>query len=472
MLRRPARPPRRFARLGKELPASANGVVEGERGRLRATAVGQAVPGALPREAAQPRWRGWVEALRRSGAISVLAIFLFSKLIFYAAVYLSIQYLPPAKPWSGQVVANARPGINAHWHWDTIYYYTISVGGYGESNEAAALTKLKEYSAPRLSVFFPGLPVLIHATTFVLNGFRDAAQLPLSKAELTPLLSGILVVNVMALLAFWHLYQIAREEYDDEGVARRAVFYAALFPVALYYAVPYNEALFLAALTGTFLAARRRQWLLAGVWAAIASGTRLAGTLLLPVLALEIYLAWRRNGLPGWERWRALAALLLAPVGMLLFVRELWIKTGDPRAWFRAYKFWRHDIILPPTTLWRGLRFALFPNLHSDHYEHFIAAMGFLVVATFVTILLVSLRRWRPSYILYGLLLFTLILSNPLPGSRVMFSLARYAMIFFPVYLALAYWGRRKAVHWAIVAVWVPFFALFAALYARWYIVS
>ena len=45
-------------------------------------------------------------------------------------------------------------------------------------------------------------------------------------------------------------------------------------------------------------------------------------------------------------------------------------------------------------------------------------------------------------------------------------------MVLFPVYITLARWGKRPALHQAILLLWLPLFGLLTALYVRWYAVG
>lgn len=53
-----------------------------------------------------------------------------------------------------------------------------------------------------------------------------------------------------------------------------------------------------------------------------------------------------------------------------------------------------------------------------------------------------------------------------------MHSLGRSVMVCFPLYLSLARWGSRPAVHPAIVLLWLPLSGLLTALYVCWYFVA
>lgn len=108
---------------------------------------------------------------------------------------------------------------------------------------------------------------------------------------MTLAVAGVIVSHVATLVAFWLLFELVREETGDRVIAQRAVLYAAIFPLAFYYAVPYAEPLFLATSLGAFLSARRGQWLRAALWAAAASATRPFGIVLVPVLLFVQLLA-------------------------------------------------------------------------------------------------------------------------------------------------------------------------------------
>jgi Gpi18-like mannosyltransferase len=287
------------------------------------------------------------------------------------------------------------------------------------------------------------------------------------------LLAGVVVVNVATLVALWLLFQLAREETRDEETAGRTVFYAAFFPLAFYYAVPYAEAVFLATSIGTFLAARRRHWVRAGAWAAFAAAARPFGILLLLVLMLEVIIAAWRGELRGRAWLRALLGLALAPLGLLYFMFLLRQTTGDALAFIAVQRSaWGRQPRFPLATLRLGLNYALHPTLSHGAATYARTLLHTVIVVGFLAILVISVRRWRPSFVLYGVLLFAVMLSSPWPGETVMHSLGRSAMIFFPVYITLAQWGRRPGVHQAILGLWLPLFGLLAALYVCWYFVA
>jgi hypothetical protein len=412
----------------------------------------------------------WLRAHGR-GFGMIAAIFLLSRLVFFCAILLGTRLVAPAEQWAGQVEARGPLLLAAHYRWDAIHYYTIAVGGYAPNPAAVEPISPPEQDLP---AFFPLLPMLTQVVATVLNGFQPPAAVPITEADPVALFAGVLVTNAAALLACFLLYALARDETGDEATARRAVLYLVTFPLAFYYAVPYSEAFCLAAAIGMFLAARRRWWLLAGIAAALATASRPVGFLLLPALAIEVALAWRRGEI-GRRDWpRTLAGLAVAPAGIAAYMAYLWRTSGNPLAFVKAQEYWERQQVLPWETLRRGIVYALNPSLSPPNPPD-IYALGVLhtaIVVGFLAVLVVSLRRWRPGYVIFGLLLFAFSLSSPWPEARTMHAMGRYVMILFPVYISLAHWGRRPLVHQAITLIWLPLFGLLAVLYACWHFVA
>jgi hypothetical protein len=402
----------------------------------------------------------WRDRLRGGG--TALAILALHNLAFYVAALVGAWLISNTGTVNGKPALTGRHMLGMHWRWDAIHYYSITVGGYTPDPAVVPV----DQSDPRgLPAFFPMLPLVIRGVATLLGGLRMPEAHPFIAAEPRTLLAGILVSHVATLLAFALLFQLIREETGDEGIARRAVFYAAIFPLAFFYDVPYTEPLFLAASVGAFLAARRRRWLWAGLCVAVASATRPVGILLLPAMAIELVVAWRRGELREEDWLRAPLGMLLGSLGLGLFMLYLWRSTGDPLAFVHGQANFARETVFPHTTLWRSLRYTLNPELSSSANSYARTVIHTAITVGFLLVSLVSVRRWRPSYLLYGVLLFAMILASPWPDDRVMHTAGRHIMIFFPVYITLARWGRRPLAHQLIVMLFLPLFGLLTALF-------
>src|SRR3989337_3968419 len=109
------------------------------------------------------------------------------------------------------------------------------------------------------------------------------------------------------MAAFYFLYRLVELDHDRE-VARRSVFYLAIFPTSLFFQSIYSESLFLLLTIGCLYAARRNEFVLAGIAGALATLTRSPGLLLLVPLVIMYAQSrgwgWRPG---GWDlrqvRW-------------------------------------------------------------------------------------------------------------------------------------------------------------------------
>ncbi|MDI3339335.1 MAG: mannosyltransferase family protein [Sphaerobacter sp.] len=396
-------------------------------------------------------------ALRSPRAATLAAVataFGISRIAFYASAALGLAILPPALE-PARVEVGGPAALALHWRWDAVYYYHIAVEGYPWLG---------------LTAFFPVLPVLLWLGATGLGGLQPPSPLPIADASPAALIAGVLVAHAATLLALWLLYRLAEHETQDPKVAARATRYAAVFPLAFISNTPHTEATFLAVSVGAFLAARRGRWISAGLWAAVASATRPLGVLVAPALMVELIAAYRRRQPSRRELFRAAVGVALSPIGLLGYMAYLWQRYGDPLAFVHVHETeWHHDRLLPIQTLYRGIRFALHPDWSNTPAIWAVGVVHLVVVLAFGLILLASWRSWPASYLVYGALLFTMVLSMPLPGAWTMHSMGRYVMVLFPVYLSLGKWGHRPFVHHAILGVCLPLFGLFSALHTNWY---
>ena len=87
----------------------------------------------------------------------------------------------------------------------------------------------------------------------------------------------------------------------------RAAWFLLIFPTAYFLHIGYTEALFMALVLGSFLAARTERWWLAGLLGGLAALTRVNGLVLMPALPAEALTQWftirRGSGGCGWSGW-------------------------------------------------------------------------------------------------------------------------------------------------------------------------
>ena len=339
--------------------------------------------------------------------------------------------------------------------WDSTWYLGIAHSGYaGES-----------------SAFFPLYPLLVRA--LAPTGAPAA------------LLFMAYVVSLASLFgALWLLQRLATLELGDERTARIAVLMLALFPGALWFGAPYSESLFLLLSVGAFYAARTGRWAAAGICAALASATRSAGI----VLVLPLVLLWWTSEPRAPRRWRSLAWIGLAPLGLAAYSLYLSIELGDGFAYLHLQEVWFRSFAGPlggvPDAIvaaWDGLRqlasgqraHVYFTAAGGDPIAaawHNVELFGFLV-AGLVAVVGV-LRRLPLAYGAYVVAALALPLSFPV-GPQPLMSLPRFLAVLFPLFmwLALACRGRPR-VRVTVLALFALYLVAFAARYGTWHWVA
>jgi Gpi18-like mannosyltransferase len=306
---------------------------------------------------------------------------------------------------------------------DAWYYRQIAATGY---EPPTADAKPKNSWA-----FFPLYPLLLKA----LGGTSDVFWI-----------LAVLVSNAALLGALFAIAAASRAmgaSYDD---AARAVWYVALFPTSYFFSLPMTESLFLLLSAAAFLAAARQRWPVAGILGALAAATRVIGICLLP--ALLLLPLQRRQRLSTQQLW-----LLAIPLSLFAFVAYLYIHTGDPLAFVHAQTLWGRST---------APRFAMaFPNsgLTVSKPWNFVAlnaAAATLMIAAGIWFLV--RRQW--SYAAYTLLSAAVPLSS---GS--LQSMARYALVDFPLFYWLSAVGRTPARDRALTTAFVILLGWLVALF-------
>lgn len=304
------------------------------------------------------------------------------------------------------------------------------------------------------------------------------------------------------------VYQLIQIDFD-RAVARRTLWALALFPTALFFSAIYTESLFLALAAGALLAARTRNWALAGFVGLLAALTRSQGVMLLApfaVLFLQQY---------GWNplRWfpRAIPSALLAALpilGPVLFYihldsQDIPQTVTEPAfvsvqgQWYRySAPPWEtlecavsgcsgpsdHEYISPNFPV-SGADWGWFAALvddptwayaTSEAFRDWFAQSDTLELVAFLMFVVLGVvgLRWLPLYhsaYLWPPLIFPLFQPSAV---HPLMSLPRFGIVLFPLFVVLALLFRDRT--WGVPALVVSTLLLmiFTAQFANWYWVS
>ncbi len=231
------------------------------------------------------------ESLGQTLVSLLLPCWLFSRLLFFAPLAISVQLRQP-----GELAARLR-------QWDAAHYLEIVTNGYSGDNFA----------------FFPVFP---HATRAV-AGLMHLAPLPVA----------LVLANGAFLLALVALHRLSLQCLGERA-AQAVVLLTCFNPMSIFFSIPYTESFYLlfTVLTLLSLVQPPLQAPAAAVLGALTSATRPTGVVILP----SILIAFARRG-------RLTAGLLasLATLGGLAAVALLNLRlSGDPFAFLHAQRAW------------------------------------------------------------------------------------------------------------------------------------
>ena len=246
------------------------------------------------------------------------------------------------------------------------------------------------------------------------------------------LTAPIVVSAVASVAAVLLLFRLVAREFG-ERIGKRAAIFMLIFPTAYFLHIGYTEALFLALVFGSPLAARSDRWWLAGLLGGLAALTRVNGLLLIVVLAAEAWLAWRAD-----RRWRAeWAAIGLVAVGFGVYLGVNYAVYGNPFEFLRIQnEHWFKSLAWP----WQGIGgvigYLSNPDLE-DAVMYGIAEMTAIVLGLVGTV--VAAFRYRPGWFAWmtgNWLLFV--------STSFVLSVPRYTLTMFPLFAWFAQLAERR----------------------------
>ena len=339
--------------------------------------------------------------------------------------------------WTYIILDDQRAGsfadiLNLWNRWDGTHYLAIARDGYTSTGDSRLLL-----------VFYPFYPMLVHLTAFAVPNILYSAFIVTSAASLA------LAVLMRRLVALDFPAPLAWD----------AVWFLFIFPASFFLHVDYTESLLLLLVLGAFLAARDRDWPLAGVLGMLASLTHSNGILLLPALGFEALLSmWRTR------RWNSESLWLgLIPLGLLGYFWINYRVTGNPLDFLHSESGHWAQSLVPP---WRGFGGTIGVMLnYGPSQSQMIGVQVLLYMSLGLVACFYSAVKLPASYTLWSFanwLLFACA-SWDLSGPR-------YVLVIFPIFIMLADLARRRLCFrlisiWSLI--WLGFFASQFAI-GRW----
>ena len=340
-----------------------------------------------------------------------LKLFLIWRLGLFLVGWLAVQFLPfkPRFPYHDAVLAKLS-STQLVWHWgnfDGVHYITLAQKGY--------------IGTGLIQAFFPLYPLTIRWLSTIINNL---------------LYGGLLVSNFSFLFALYFFQKlVGLEKIKDKNFP---LLLLLLFPTSFYFGALYSESLFFALTILSFLLARKKKWLLAALFASLASATRLVGVFIVPALLWEFY-----HSKPRKEKRKLVVVLkgfflsLISISGLIAFCWYLKKNFNDPfyfakvQSGFGASRQ-TDKIILFHQVVWRYLK-MLWTVKKTDPLYYAISQEFFISLAVLGVLIWAAFQKSRPSYLYYSFFSFFL---PTLTGN--LSSMPRYVNLIFPIYLFLA----------------------------------
>ena len=152
---------------------------------------------------------------------------------------------------------------------------------------------------------------------------------PFDASFVSMIASGLLISNLSFAVSLIVLWKLVRMDFPTK-ISLMTVIILLIFPTTFFLGAVYSESTFLLLSLLSFYFARKKNWVLSGVFGAISSATRVFGVLLLPALLIE---AWQQKQPLSKTFW-----VFFIPIGLLGYMLYQWLTVGDPIAFYNLQK--------------------------------------------------------------------------------------------------------------------------------------
>lgn len=329
----------------------------------------------------------------------------------------------------------ARQLRKTMWRADVAHYMVLTQEGYLHQPFDIENHRSRQFA------FFPLHPLLLWMVGHVTKDL---------------MLGGAALANLFLFIGLFFLHKLTLAFGYDQQIARRTIFYTATFPVSYFFSVPLTESLFLMLTVTSFYAAKKEHWWAAGALGAFASAARVNGVILLPALLIL-----------SWQMYRSLQIkkilwLLLVPVGLWAFMFYSWWACGDALAFRTAVAHWGRK---PDFFLSAFFKYLIHPHTIIEPWNFNLLNAGSALLCLFCVYILFRRREWALAAFAFMAIFLPL-------SSGILQSLDRYALIIFPMYLALAIIAKSERLDTTIRYVFITILAIMTALFAANYTIA
>ena len=357
---------------------------------------------------------GWRVLLCVFAFLSTFLIVNFGNRFAYADRVLTITHLPS---W-----------IWGFGNFDGVHYLKIAQSGY-----AADLSQ----------AFFPLYPLLIRFFNFFP---KDNLLDPVLFNDPSYFYTAMVLSIIFFIGALYFTYKLFSENYNKK-IAQISILLLLSFPTAFYFGAVYSESLLLLLTVLTFWFTKKDKFLLAGLFAALASATKIQGAILFIFLAVELWQKYRNNLSEQRKHFtKDLLGILIAPLGLIFYMVYLKNTTGDFFYFLSSQPSFGAGrsslpLIFLPQVIYRYLKIFLTVKVASLAF--FNAFLEFSMTMGTVVVLIMAFKKMKFSYWIFSILVVIL---PTLTGT--FSSMPRYVLMAFMLfpYLAVRYEKNIKLI--------------------------
>ena len=294
----------------------------------------------------------------------------------YAKIYLTSSGLPP---W-----------IYSWANFDGVHYLTIIKNGY--------------VGTGLIQAFFPVYPYLI-------AGISAIGLHPIVVGQ------GISLLAIGSALFIWD--RLINSLYSQK-ISRISRVLLLLFPTSFFFMGVYTESLFLLCTVISLYAAHTKRWRVAILAAAIASGTRVVGVLLVPALMIEYLeqaqiLSYSALLKPlatlkkiNFTNFTKLITFILGGAGLGTYMLYLWRTFGDPLYFFHVQSEFgtgrSESLVSLPQVLYRGARIVL--TVPMTNWNAAVYIQELVLSLLFIVVVFSTFKKQRMSHVFLSTFLF------------------------------------------------------------------
>ena len=374
----------------------------------------------------------WFARTVKSDIAVIIGITVVWRVFLFIPEFLGNTFLPQ------------RPGYIGETPWanfDGMHYLSIAKDGYFQYEHA----------------FFPLFPLLIRYIEKLLR--------------ITYLQSALLIVPIFLVASLFLLYKLAMLDMEKKN-ARWAIVFLLAFPTSFFLSSVYSEGLFLTLSIGSYYAARKKRWLIAGILGGLASATRFVGIFLFIAFVIE-YFNQNKNREAIVDRLKCFLrqawGLFFIPLGLLLYMYYLNRSIGDALSFIHSqFAFGANrssgEIILLPQVLFRYANILF--TIPVSNYDFWIALFELVMFSLFLFFLITQIRSMRVSYLAYS---FLIVIVPTLSGT--LSSEPRYLLAGFPIFIFLAT-IEKASVKYLLLITGIILEVILASLFLRGHFVA